>query len=106
MRLCDRQLRRWYREYNAKYFGGELDDDVEVFFAAIPGYHAYVEGETDCVSFDIRVCHTLQHDAIRARKYLLHEMVHIEHWPHTYHNDKFYARIAELVIAGAYKGLL
>lgn len=93
----DKRLQRWYREYNSKYFGGELDDDVDVYFAKIPGYHAYAEGETTCVSFDIRVDHALQNDARAARKWLLHEMVHIEHWPHTYHNQKFYNRIAELV---------
>lgn len=104
--ISDRTLRRWYREYNAKYFGGELDEDVDVYFGKIRDCHAYVEGETTCVSFDICVCHLLQGDAQRVRKYLLHEMVHIEHWPKTYHNKKFYNRIAELVQAGAYKGLL
>jgi hypothetical protein len=104
--ITDRTLRRWYRTYNDKYFGGRLDDDVDVFFCKIPGYYAYVEGETNCVSFDIRVCHTLQNDVKGARRYLLHEMVHVEHWPKTWHNEKFYNRIAELVQAGAYKGLL
>lgn len=104
--ISDKTLRRWYREYNDKYFRGELDEDVDVYFANIPGYHAYVEGETTCVSFDICVHHSLQHDAAGARRYLLHELVHIEQWPHTWHNQKYYDRVAELVKAGAYKGLL
>jgi hypothetical protein len=100
----DRQLKRWYNEFNRRWFEEGLPEEVDVLYAPVEGCW----GETvpvDRHSFVIRID---PHCAISNRvtkMTLLHEMTHVELWPYCTHGPRFERRMQELAACGAMRGL-
>lgn len=105
MRLCDRQLRRWYRDFNARYFKDELPDEVDLLYFPISDACADVLPDPAGI-FMVRIHPMYSLDTNVTKAMLLHEMIHIHLHPFQRHGERFYAEVTRLVIAGAYKGLL
>ena|ERR1700744_668168 len=101
--LSDKQLRRWYREYNQKWFSGELPEDTDVLYAPIEGTHGDALGHAD--QSVIRINPACAIDSRIIRMTLLHEMVHVALWPYNTHGARFEAEMLRLAAAGAFKGL-
>lgn len=105
MNLSDAELRRWYRQYNRRWFADELPDDIDVLYAPVDGLCGEVsEGEAGDLIVRINPAYAL--DTRIARITLLHEMAHIKLWPKRNHGTVFQRELQRLAIAGAYKGLL
>lgn len=100
MSLSHAQLRRWYRSYNARWFGGKLPDDMDILYA--PDDSAY--GVATCHENGSRV---IQIDtAIAGSRWakftLIHEMNH--HYTSDFgHGAGFQAGMIRLAIVGAFK---
>jgi hypothetical protein len=113
-----------YKEFNHDHFGGRLPIIVVEWSDVIPKGSmaaAHVHGlspcykkycGTNCKASFIRVHPILKYLEleVEAERSLMHEMAHIEGLvgdPRlARHTPQFYARIKELVAAGAYDGLL
>lgn len=102
--LSDRQLIRWYREYNSKWFSAELPDEIDILYAPVEGCFADV---TPCRAqeFILRIDPRFAHDSATVRMTLLHEMVHIKVQPYRWHGVRFQEEMQRLANAGAFKGL-
>lgn len=104
MRLCDKQLARWYREFNAKWFDGKLPDDTDVLYAPEEGCSA-IANTDEAESFFIKINPAYAVDTNIVKMMLLHELCHIALWPHKSHGKKFQAEMQRLALAGAFKGV-
>lgn len=117
-------LPKLYREHNRDHFEGKLPL-VEVYWSDVipkgamaaahvhgisPCYKKYC-GE-DCYTSFIRIHPVLKYLELddEVERSLLHEMVHVQALVGDHrlarHTPEFYARIKELVAAGAYDGIL
>lgn len=102
MRLCDRTLRRWYREANTRWFEGKLPDDVDVLYAPHAGCVGIAGQSGD--SFFIQVNPAYAMDVSIVKLTLLHEMAHVALWPYRTHGPKFQQEMLRLANAGAMNG--
>jgi predicted SprT family Zn-dependent metalloprotease len=102
--LSDSQLRRWYRDYNRRFFGGALPADADVFYAPIDGAHGDALGESNG-EFTLRINPACAIDLRVVRMTLLHEMAHLKLWPYRTHGPRFEQEMQRLAVAGAFKGL-
>lgn len=100
MLLCDRQLRRWYRELNAKWFDGHLLD-VDLLYAPHQGCSG--TADQDRVGNIILINPAYALDARTVKLTLLHEMAHISLWPYRWHGEKFQEEMQRLAQLGAFK---
>lgn len=102
--LSDKQLRRWYREYNQRWFSGELPESIDILYAPITGCLGDV---IDCPAEDfiIRINPQCAFDTRMVRMILLHEMAHVAVWPYAWHGGKFQDEMQRLAALGAFKGL-
>ncbi|HTV07820.1 MAG TPA: SprT-like domain-containing protein [Candidatus Aquilonibacter sp.] len=102
--LSDRQLRRWYRDFNRRFFGGCLPSDADVLYAPVDGAHgdALVESNGE---FTVRINPACAIDWRIVRMTLLHEMAHLKLWPYRAHGERFEKEMQRLACAGAFKGL-
>jgi hypothetical protein len=104
MELCDRQLRRWYREANARWFGGRLPDDIDLLLAPHEGCSG-VTWQGDADSFIILINPAYALDKRVVKLVLLHEMAHVALWPYKKHGRLFEEEMLRLAKAGAMKNL-
>lgn len=101
----DRQLRRWYRDYNRRHFGGKLPADVAIVYETVAGAFG------DCLKmadgwFRIRINPDLNIGRRSRRFTLVHEMAHVKLWDRNQrHGPVFDAEMLRLANAGAMKGL-
>lgn len=104
--MTSEDLRRCYLRYNARYFGGKLDKNLEVIFTRLPidtyGSSEHFEGEWQKIHIN-RVFG--DHDKF-IKMVLLHEMVHVSFIPPNFnHGPRFEAEMLRLAKAGAFRGL-
>ena len=98
MSLSHTQLCRWYANYNARWFGGRLPADVDVFYAPLDGCAecaAHANGER-VIIIDTRVA-----GRRHSKGDLLHEMNHLDTDDWT-HGRKFQAGMKRLALGGAF----
>ena len=104
------QLKRWYRNFNKRFFNGSLTDDVELFYGNCVRdmhWYAYTSDFDDKEGFEICIDKQFENDETFAKILLLHEMIHIKTWKaRKCHGEEFEKEIIRLVKIGAYKGLL
>ena len=106
MAVCftaDPSLRRWYREFNRKWWADELPHDADVFYAPLGDTIAdlwYDAAQTPVIRIDpiFSICSRM------VRLALLHEMAHIRLRSPS-HGAVFQAEMLRLAAAGAMKGL-
>lgn len=103
MTLCDRNLRRWYREANARWFGGALPEDVDVLYAPYAGCSAVAMRDAG-ENFFIQINPAFALDRKMVQLALLHEMAHIALWPYKKHGQRFEDEMLRLAAAGAMRG--
>ena len=114
----DRMLKRWYDRYNREFFGGELPDDVAVFWEACAAHgetfeiESSVEGEPATIGIRINpACRTIWKGSRQgwAKLTLLHEMAHVKLWPVRglqHHGQRFDQEIQRLCTFRSYRRLL
>jgi hypothetical protein len=101
------KLKRQYMRLNRKWFHGELPPDTEVYWEA-SGHSAFTTKHDDghfIIKFDPGIAQYERYVEI----VMLHECVHVEQWHYhrrATHGLKFWARIVQLFLQGAYKDLL
>lgn len=100
--LCDAQLRRAYRRYNALYFKGSLPDDADILFAPT---ECYGVTQQDDGGFVITIDPKYAIESRMWRLTLLHEMVHLDIWPKMSHGAAFQGEMFRLAQAGAFAKL-
>lgn len=103
MRLCDKQLARWYREFNRKWFDGRLPDDTDVLYAPYEGACGLVWHEEG--SFIIQINPAYAVDSRMVKFTLLHELCHIALHPDQSHGRAFQTEMKRLATSGAFKGI-
>lgn len=100
--LSHDRLRRWYRHFNKRWFGGELPEDMDVLYAPIDAY-----GEAECHPNGERVIvidTMYATDRKIAQWTLLHEMTH--HYTGQWnHGSKFQLGMVRLAMLGAFKNI-
>jgi len=108
----DALLARWYRQFNRRYFNGELPaenvilcwepvEDCDADCAKI--HEAVTDKETD--DFLIRIDPIYRTSLRVAKMTLLHEMVHVKLWPHVSHGARFQREMMRLAQSGAFRRL-
>ncbi len=102
--VSDTQLRRWFREYNQRYFGGTLPRDTAVYYATVDGAYGDCDYKSDG-RFHIRINPDNTWGRSVRRLTLLHEMVHIAVWPRVTHGPYFEREMMRLASAGAMRGI-
>ena len=100
---CDRQLRRWYRAANERWFAGALPDDTDLLYARCEGCSAIADRDAS-EAFFIQINPAYAIDRRMVQLTLLHEMTHIALWPYKRHGNRFEAEMLRLAKAGAMKG--
>ena len=115
MPLSDRKLKRWYREFNQKWFDGQLPANTEVWWENVDASCASVDYDGCGATFDestdtwlIRINPALGWSPRLSKFALIHEMVHIAEDipnPKRAHGAKFQYRMLLLAAAGAFKDL-
>ena len=106
MRACftaDPNLRRWYREFNRKWFADELPHDVDIFYAPLNDTIAEMTWD-EAGTPVIRIYPIFSICSRMVRLAILHEQAHI-HLRSTSHGPLFQAEMVRLAKAGAMKGL-
>ena len=104
MTLSEPSLRRWYRDFNRRWFANRLGHEVDILYAPIEGCWGDTRPD-DPECFVIRINPRYSLCTRSARLTLLHEMVHVELWPYAAHGPRFEARMQALAAAGAMRGL-
>lgn len=99
----DRDLRRWYNQFNELYFKGVLPDDVDVVYAPHEGCTG--TASQDEAGFVILINPQYSVNTRDAKIVLLHEMTHMLVWPYRWHGEKFQNVMLNLAMQGAFKGL-
>lgn len=98
--MTNKELQRWYRLYNNKYFSGKLPP-AKVKFAKMEWM-----GETYCVLGEIYINKALKRwPSGGVRFTLLHEMVHLSLPPIVMHGPRFQKEMLRLAKAGAFEGV-
>jgi hypothetical protein len=98
--LSDARLRRWFRFYNDRYFGGQLE--AKVSWKPVESCWAQAfGGEAPEIHIGL-ICGVSRG---WTKLTLLHEMVHLEMWPDITHGKRFQARMKKLAQDGAMRGL-
>jgi hypothetical protein len=102
--LSDKHLRRWYREFNRRFFSAALPEDIDLLYAPVERCLADV---TFCPAqeFVLRINPRYAIDTRVVRLTLLHEMAHVKLWPYRTHGPQFEAEMQRLANIGAFKGL-
>ena len=100
--LCDRELKRTYSRYNARWFNGELPDDVDILFAPADCY-GLVRNEDG--GFLLLIDPKYAMDGRMWRMTLLHEMAHLKVWPYKKHGETFQRTMQRLAQLGAFAKL-
>jgi hypothetical protein len=96
----DPHLKRIYRRYNARYFGGKLPDDTAIYWA--PNHKRLA------CTFQVDGVHHIEMDPtlMVGQRFihimLLHEMRHISLRPYGGHGDEWKQNGREMMAAGAY----
>lgn len=108
----DPQLRRWYLDYNRRWFNGDLPEDtVRVMWEPCGGAVAETEPVGDEGELIIRINPCLRGVGSKprhsnARFALIHEMVHVKLWGKAaHHGVKFQQEMLSLAQDGAFKNL-
>ncbi len=101
---ADRNLRRWYRKHNRKWWADGLPHDVDIFYAPMSDTIAdldWDEADTPVIRIDplYAMC------SRTVQLHMLHEMAHIALRPLRGHGAAFQAEMQRLAMAGAMKGL-
>ena len=103
-KLVARRLRRWFREYNDRYFGGALPLPTRVRLASLEDCY----GDCDKIGgrFHLRIDRVnCSREKVR-RATLLHEMAHVKLWDvHRGHGRIFDTEMQRLAVEGAMRGL-
>ena len=106
----DRKLRRWYKQYNQKFFDNQLPADAVVSWedcgpSEIGGTDRLADGR-----FILAVDPILRYLKLTvvARSTLLHEMAHVKLWessPNHQHGPVFQEEMLRLARLGAFEKL-
>lgn len=102
MSLSHTQLRRWYRQFNARWFEGRLPEDMDVFYAPDDENHGFCEAHPNGVKI-IRIDTKLA-GTRHAQIDLIHEMNHHDTGAFN-HGARFEAGMQRLARIGAFKGI-
>ncbi len=103
-RLMIRRLRRWFREYNDRYFDGALPLSTCIGFASLEG--CYGDCDKKGGRFFIRIDRENCSRVKERRATLLHEMAHVKLWDvYRGHGRIFDIEMQRLAAAGAMRGL-
>jgi hypothetical protein len=98
--MNDRQLVRWYAKYNRLYFGGNLPENILIWYEVPAGAYG------DCQIVDgvwrIRINPSLAGWPAIAKWTLIHEQAHIKLHPYVQHGKKFHTEMLRLAEAGAF----
>lgn len=103
--LSDKQLLRWYREYNRKWFSAALPEDIDILFAPVDDCTVAKLNDCDVQNYVLQINPRYLVDTCMVRMTLLHEMAHIKLWPYKAHGVRFQQEMLRLAKAGAFKGL-
>ena len=101
--FSDRQLKRWYREINLRYHGGELPGDIDIIYAPADGCSGLVEFEAEQTVLTINPKYFIDTRAVRLT--LHHEMVHIKIGKKYGHGQRFHKEMLRLAELGAFKSI-
>lgn len=102
MTESDPTLKKWYQHYNRKYFGGELPDDVVLFWEQSSEIYGDCNEMADG-EMVIRINPAIMGFAPLWQITLLHEMAHLKLWPYETHGKKFQNEMLRLATLGALK---
>jgi predicted SprT family Zn-dependent metalloprotease len=107
------KLKRKYMWLNRKWFGGRLPPDTDVYWEATGAAGVTDEYQDTEGHYTGQLYIRLDPGIAEYKSYLsivlLHECVHVEQWVHqrrVHHGIRFWARIVELFLAGAYRDIL
>jgi uncharacterized membrane protein YcjF (UPF0283 family) len=114
--LSERDLLRWYRTYNDRYFRGALPEEVDILWAPVVDGYAEVDFHRDKHShsrlhrqeageFVILISPSIAAWTAQWRWALLHEMAHVGLWPYQRHGPRFQAEMLRLAQAGAFRNI-
>ena len=102
--ITRRRQRSWFRVFNRRYFGGELNPRTRLKFHQDGRHWGWLIGDT-AESCTLEMHHHCKADSRVGRIYLLHEMVHLKLFPLEGHGERFEAEMLRLANEGAFKGL-
>lgn len=103
----DKTLKRWFREYNKRYFDNALPNATIFWEPAFVTTEDLGEiWEKAPGVFIVRIDPAVKFCGDFTRIILLHEMMHLRLWPYRDHGEKFQAEKARLIFLGAYRKLL
>lgn len=102
--ITRRRQRSWFRTYNRRYFGNELDPRTKLKFHQDGRHWGWVIGDYPD-SCTLEMHHHCKADSRVGRIYLLHEMVHLKLSPYGEHGPRFEAEMLRLANEGAFVGL-
>ncbi|WP_446744312.1 hypothetical protein [Silvibacterium acidisoli] len=102
--LSDRQLRRWYLDFNRRFHGGDLPDDVDVIYAPATGCLGRIDFDyADAATITINPACAF--DMCMVKLTLHHEMAHLKVGTKHKHGKVFQAEMLRLATLGAFRGL-
>lgn len=101
--LCDRELQKVYREYNKRWFGGSLPEDVDCLFSPVEDCYGLVWQEEGGFLLQINPRYAMEGRLWRLT--LLHEMSHIKVHPYRLHGVRFQDEMKRLANMGAFRRL-
>ena len=108
MAFSAKQLKRYYNDYNTRWFGGHLPTNTEVWWEPVDGAIAIVDVDGCGLSFDetsdtfmIRINPAIAWSSRQTRMAVLHEMAHMAIYPSPGHGVKFQKTMQLLARAGA-----
>jgi hypothetical protein len=105
----DKELKDWYNDFNASYFGGKLPKDTVIGRFTNKGYLAVTYKGKDGV-FVIGFSDSYNLGDIHNELVLLHEMCHIESWHEiakgTDHGRQWRVCMYKLKAQGAFDNLM
>lgn len=102
--ITRRRQRSWFRVFNRRYFGGELNPRTLLKFHQDGKHWGWLIGESDD-SCTLAMHHHCKADSRVGRIFLLHEMVHLQLFPLDGHGERFEAEMLRLANEGAFRGL-
>jgi hypothetical protein len=99
----DRQLRRWYNEFNRKWFNDELPKDIAVRYEVVDGAQAEADPQNDG-TWILRIHPAIAWSSRNAAFALIHEMVHVK-TECMGHGKEFQDEMLRLAQCGALRNL-